>query len=170
MLPPLRSATKVIAALALVATGVLAGYLTMPRSEVPAARVATLAGRPIALADLRGKVVLVSFWATSCDVCVSEMPKLVAHYNRFAGRGYEMVAVAMSYDHPNRVADFAQRSHLPFKVALDTDGRLAEGFRVVGTPTGIVLDRRGRILTRFEGEPDWQALDALVEKSLSGPA
>ncbi|MGE5641038.1 MAG: TlpA family protein disulfide reductase [Clostridia bacterium] len=165
----MNRATKIIAALALAATGVAVGYLATPR-PLPATRLATLSGQSVALADLRGKVVLVNFWATSCDVCVAEMPKLVQQYNRLAARGFDTVAVAMSYDHPNAVAGFAQGQHLPFKVALDTSGELAQAFRVMGTPTSVLLDRHGKVLARFEGEPDWRSFDALVEKSLADPA
>ncbi len=165
----MKRPAKIIAALALAAAGVVAGYLATPR-PLPATRVATLSGASLALSDLHGKVVLVNFWATSCDVCVAEMPKLVAQHDRFAPQGYETVAVAMSYDHPNAVAGFAQRRHLPFTVALDTGGELAQAFHVVGTPTSLLLDRRGKVLARFEGEPDWRSLEALVQKSLADPA
>jgi peroxiredoxin len=165
----MNRATKIIAALALAGAGLAVGYLATPR-PLPATRVATLSGAGLALPDLHGKVVLVNFWATTCDVCVAEMPKLVAQYDKFKPRGYETVAVAMNYDHPNAVAGFAQRRHLPFTVALDTSGELAQAFRVVGTPTSLLLDRRGKVLARFEGEPDWRSLDALVEKSLADPA
>jgi peroxiredoxin len=79
-----------------------------------------------------------------------------------------MVAVAMSYDHPNLVADFAQKRKLPFEVALDADGAAARSFgNVSATPTTFLIDRRGRIVKRYLGEPDWAEFDALVERALA---
>ena len=133
--------------------------------------VVTSTGKLLKLSDLRGKVVLVNFWATSCVACVEEMPKMVEAWRKFSPRGYEMVAVAMSYDHPNLVADFTQKRALPFKVALDTDGAVARGFGDVNvTPTTFLLDRRGRIVKHYVGEPDWNEFHALVECVLAEPA
>lgn len=74
--------------------------------------------------DLRGKVVLVKFWATSCVTCVKQMPDNIANYNQYHPQGYETIAVAMNYDPPNYVLNFAQTRKLPFPVALDTSGEL----------------------------------------------
>ena len=137
--------------------------------DAPEVRFATLAGESFSTSELRGKVVLVNFWATSCVACVREMPKMVETYGMFAPRGYEMVAVAMSYDHPNRVAEFAQRRALPFKVALDSSGEIARQFgKVRITPTSFLLDRQGRVLMKVVGEPDWAEPHSMVEKSLRG--
>jgi len=91
-------------------------YTLVSRPQAPASSFTTLKGEKIALADLRGKVVLVNFWATWCTTCVQEMPKMVDTYRKFAPRGYEMVAVAVQSDHPNNVAAFTQKRALPFKV------------------------------------------------------
>jgi len=141
------------------------------RSSAPEVRFATLSGESLATSDLRGKVVLVNFWATSCVSCVKEMPKMVETYKRYAPRGYEMIAVAMSYDHPNEVARFAVASKLPFKVALDGDGAVAKGFGDVRvTPTSFLIDRKGRVVKQYLGEPEWSEFHAMLEKALSDPA
>jgi peroxiredoxin len=126
-----------------------------------------LSGRQLSSADWKGKVVLVNFWATWCTTCVQEMPKMVDTYRKFAPRGYEMVAVAVQSDHPNNVAAFAQKRALPFKVALDGDGDIAKQFgRVRITPTSFLIDKNGRVLKEYVGEPDWAEFHALVEKAL----
>jgi peroxiredoxin len=152
--------------------GAAASLALLPREKMaPEVRFATLAGERFATSELRGKVVLVNFWATSCAVCVEEMPKMVDTYLKYAPRGYEMVAVAMSYDHPNQVAAFAKGRALPFKVALDLDGAIAKGFGDVRvTPTTFVLDRRGRVLKQYLGEPDWAEFHRLLDKALGDPA
>jgi peroxiredoxin len=77
----------------------------------------------------------------------------------------------MSYDNPNLVAEFAQKRALPFQVALDGDGAVARSFGNVSvTPTTFLLDRRGRIVKRYLGEPDWSEFHALVERVLADPA
>jgi peroxiredoxin len=113
----------------------------------------------------------VNFWATSCVSCVQEMPKMIETYKKFAPRGYEMVAVAMSYDHPNQVAQFAKDRALPFRVALDSNGAIAKSFGDIHiTPTTFVLDRQGRVLKRYLGEPDWAEFHVLIDKALRDPA
>jgi peroxiredoxin len=107
--------------LAAIAVG---GYVTLNKREKqrPEVTFLSIKGDKIAPADLRGKVVMVNFWATSCTTCVAEMPKMVDTYNKFKGQGLEFVAVAMSYDPPDYVLNYTETRKLPFKVALDTDG------------------------------------------------
>jgi len=163
---------KLIVAVGLVAIAAGAGFALLARhTSAPDVRFVTLSGQNFTTAELRGKVVLVNFWATSCVVCVEEMPKMVQAWKKFSPRGYEMVAVAMSYDHPNLVAEFAQKGGLPFKVVLDSDCTVASGFGGVrGTPTTFLLDKRGRIVKQYLGEPDWTEFHALVERVLADPA
>ena len=162
---------KLIVAVALVAIAAGAALALWQRAAAPQTEFVALDGGNLSTAALRGKVVLVNFWATSCATCVAEMPKMVEAWKRYAPRGYEMVAVAMSYDHPNAVAAFARTHALPFRVALDASGEAARAFgNVEVTPTTYLLDRRGRILTRYVGEPDWQDFHARVERALAEPA
>ena len=117
---------------------------------------------------LRGKVVLVNFWATSCASCVKEMPQIVATHRQFQARGFETLAVAMSYDAPASVSDFAHSRGLPFGVVIDNTGAIAKAFPgVQGTPTTFVIDKRGAIAKRIVGEPDFAALRLLVERLLT---
>ena len=110
--------------LAAVALGIAAAaaFALSSRSTAPEVRFATLSGEQFSTSDLRGKVVLVNFWATWCTTCVAEMPRMIDTYRKFAPQGYEMVAVAVQSDHPNQVAAFTQKRALPFKVALDGNG------------------------------------------------
>ena len=127
-----------------------------------------LDGRQTQLQSLRGKVVLVNFWATSCTTCVHEMPNIVATHERYKARGYETLAVAMSYDPPAYVMNFAESRKLPFNVAIDNTGSIAKSFGDVRlTPTSYLINKRGEIVKRYVGEPDFPALHALVEKLLA---
>jgi peroxiredoxin len=162
---------KIIVAVAALAIAAGAAFAVFRGETAPEVRFVTLSGEHFATSDLRGKVVVVNFWATSCAICVAEMPMLAGTQHKFAARGLETVAVAMSYDHPNAVAAFARRHALPFRVALDLSGEAASGFGgIVGTPTTFVLDRHGRIVKRYLGRPDEQALHALIEQTIANPA
>jgi peroxiredoxin len=162
---PAKPFLAVIAVLALV--GALA-YALMDKSAAPEATFTTLEGTTIALADLRGKVVLVNFWATSCPGCIKEMPGMVETYRQYKDRGFEIVAVAMSYDPPSYVANFVQTRQLPFPVALDVDGGHARAFgNVQLTPTSFIIGKNGDILEQKLGELDFVKLKALLDKELS---
>jgi peroxiredoxin len=96
------------------------------------------------------------------------MPQMVQTYNKYKEQGLEYVAVAMSYDPPNYVLNYAQTRKLPFKVALDTQGELAKSFGDVKlTPTTYVIDKEGNIIKRYVGEPEFSQLHKLLEKALA---
>jgi peroxiredoxin len=159
-------------ALIVVAAGAVGGYLAfqgLGRSEsAPTVGYTLLDGTKATTADLRGKVVLINFWATSCTTCVHEMPQIVATHEKFKQRGYETLAVAMSYDPPAYVINFAESRKLPFAVAIDNTGAIALSFgNVQLTPTSVLLNKRGEIVKRYVGEPDFSALHALVDKLLA---
>jgi peroxiredoxin len=138
---------------------------------VPAVTFVTLKGETIPINALRGKVVLVNFWATDCPICLKEMPQLIETHRKFQARGYETVAVAMWYDPPLRVKQYSEQRALPFKVAFDPVGEHAKAFGdLTLTPTTFVIDRRGNIVSRIVGEPDFAKLHALIEKKLAEPA
>lgn len=133
------------------------------RDPAPDVDYVELNGRAGRLSALRGKVVLVNFWATSCATCVAEMPDLIATHQRHHPKGYETLAVAMSYDPPAYVASFAERRQLPFPVAIDNTGEIARAFGDVRlTPTTFLLDKQSRIVKRYVGTPDFKALDRLI--------
>lgn len=156
-----------IAAAVLAIVGALA-YALMDKPGAPASTFTTLEGKPIVLDELRGKVVLVNFWATSCPGCIKEMPGMVETYKQYKDRGFEIVAVAMSYDPPNYVANFVQTRQLPFPVALDVNGEHARAFgNVQVTPTTFIIGKDGRILEQRLGELDFVRLRALLDRELS---
>lgn len=160
----------VLGAVAALAIGAGAYLAFAPAPAAPNVQFATLNGEKLSTVDLRGKVVLVNFWATTCVTCVKEMPALIDTYNKFRDQGFDTVAVAMSYDPPNYVLNFAQSRALPFKVALDVQGDVARGFGDVKlTPTTFILDKRGQIVKRYLGEPNFAELHALLERKLAEP-
>ena len=146
-----------------------AGYFYFSANEAaPEVTFTNLNGEKITSQSLRGKVVMVNFWATSCVACINEMPQMVETYNKYKDNGLELMAVAMRYDPPNYVLNYARTRQLPFQVALDIRGELAKSFGDVKlTPTTFVIDKKGNIIKRYVGKPESKALHRLLEKELA---
>jgi peroxiredoxin len=136
--------------------------------RAPESSFVLLDGTTLTSKQLQGKVSLVNFWATSCTTCVAEMPELVATHQKFKARGFDTVAVAMSYDPPSYVVNFAQSRQLPFKVAIDNTGAVAREWGDIKlTPTTFLVNKRGVIVKRFVGTPDFVELHQLIDKLLT---
>ena len=164
----LRNPILIVIALAV---GVLLYMMLMPTAAAPPVTFVSLKGERIAMAGLKGKVVLINFWATDCAICLREMPDMVRTYDKYRDRGFEFIAVAMRHDPPNYVLDYTEKNRLPFKVALDPLGEHAGAFGDVKlTPTTFVIDKHGNIVVRIQGEPDFARLHQLLEEKLSEPA
>lgn len=162
-----KTGNRILAAVVAVAIAFAAFAVWNARPMAPAVTFVSLQGETITTASLRGKVVLVNFWATDCVTCVKEMPEIVATHNKYRDRGFETIAVAMRHDPPNYVLSYTEKNKLPFKVALDPMGELAKAFGEVKlTPTTFVIDRQGNMVTRILGEPDFVKLHALLEEKL----
>lgn len=163
-----RNLVKLAIAIVVAALAVV-GYLSLSRTKpAPEVTFSSITGEKLPMQSLRGKVVMVNFWATSCTTCIKEMPAMVETYNKYKSRGLDFVAVAMSYDPPNYVLNYAQTRQLPFHVALDVQGEVAKSFGDVQlTPTTFVIDKDGQIIKRYVGEPDFAALHQLLEKALA---
>jgi peroxiredoxin len=152
----------------LVAAGIGAWFLWRPAPPAPDVAFTTIEGKQFTMQDLRGKVVLVKFWATSCVTCVKQMPGAIETYRKYAPQGYETVAVAMNYDPPNYVLNFAETRKLPFPVALDTRGDIAQAFGDVKlTPTAFLIDKQGRIIKRYLGDYDMADFHATLDRALA---
>jgi peroxiredoxin len=157
--------------IALGAGGLIAAaafVLLTARPSAPDVEFTPLQGERVFLHELRGKVVYVNFWATSCATCIKEMPAVIETYQRLAPQGLELFGVAMSYDPPEYVRNYAREYRLPFAVVLDTQGTIAAAFNHVSlTPTAVLIDKRGREFKRIVGEPDFAALRSQIEKELA---
>lgn len=143
-------------------------YLTTSTSLAPKSSFVMLDGSKRDETSLKGKVTLVNFWATSCTSCVAEMPRLVSTYKKYKPVGFDTIAVAMSYDPPSYVVNFAETRQLPFGVAIDNTGAIAKAWGEVKlTPTTYLVNKRGEIVKRYIGEPNFVELHQLIEKLLS---
>ncbi len=157
-----------IAGSMLIALSVLFYLSLSNRQTAPDVTYMNLKGEKISTQSLRGKVLMVNFWATTCSTCVAEMPQMVATYNQYHSQGLEFVAVAMRDDPPNLVLNYAETRQLPFHVVLDLQGKLAQSFGdVKATPTTFVIDKQGRIIKRYVGKPSFEELHKLLQQELA---
>jgi peroxiredoxin len=115
-----------------------------------------LGGGELALRELRGKVVLLNFWATWCAPCEQEMPAMQRLYARLAPRGFELVAISED-DGPEVVDEFRARLGLTFPIALDPDHAVARRYQSFRYPESFLVDREGVLVARYIGERDWDA-------------
>ncbi len=149
-------------------TAILCLLAACTSQSAPESNFVLLDGSRVSTSQLRGKVTLVNFWATSCTTCVAEMPQIIATYGKYQPQGFDTVAVAMSYDPPSYVVNFAQTRRLPFKVAIDNTGAIAQAWGDVKlTPTTYLLDKQGAIVKRYVGAPNFAELHQLIEKLLA---
>lgn len=118
---------------------------------------ADLQGKAWTLKDLRGKVVLVNFWQTSCPPCVHEIPALDALYDRFRKKGLVILAIAGD-DDAAMVQHFLAAHRVSYPVLLDAGRKVTERFRVAGIPRSIVFDRTGTVVAQVNGSRTRQQL------------
>lgn len=161
---------KIVALIVLVVVGGLTTWFVNTRATpAPDVTLTALSGQKIALSELRGKVVLVKFWATNCVSCVAQMPDNIENYNKYHAQGFDLIAVAMEYDPVNFVQKFVETRKLPFTVALDTQGTVAKAFGDVKlTPIAFLIDKNGNIIKRYLGLYDKAELRKSIEKALAG--
>jgi len=121
-------------------------------SVAPATQVSTLDGKPVSLDSLRGRVVVLNFWATWCEPCRSELPELVALAGRHRARGLEVVGVSVDRDLPgDKIRAFAERRKVTFPLWRDPDETLASALGVTQLPATFLIDAEGRIVWSARG-------------------
>ncbi|NOH02609.1 MAG: redoxin domain-containing protein [Chloroflexi bacterium] len=114
----------------------------------------TLQGEPIKLSELRGKIVVVNFWATWCLPCRAETPALEKSYEQYEGRGVVILGVNVTnQDLVSAVESFVQEFGLTYPIPLDRDGRVGFLYQVQGLPTTFFINREGVIRTVVVGGP-----------------
>jgi thiol-disulfide isomerase/thioredoxin len=144
-------------------------------AAAPPIELRTLDGRPLALSELRGKVVVVNFWATWCEPCIDEMPSMQRLREKLAGEAFEILAVNFQEGEP-RIRGFLKRVPVTFPIVRDTDGSAARAWKVRIFPSSFVVDAAGTIRYALVGTIDWAApeteetLRALLRPSSPGAA
>ncbi|MBI4589694.1 MAG: TlpA family protein disulfide reductase [Candidatus Rokubacteria bacterium] len=141
-----------------------------PREPIPAPNVAltTLQGKPFSLHDLRGKVVLVNFWATWCLPCQWEMPLMDKLYQAYKAQGFVVVAISLDQEGAVVVKPFVQEKKLTYPVLLDPSLKGARQFGLVGVPGTFLVGRDGFLKGITYGPKEWDGPEAraLIESLL----
>lgn len=144
-----------------------------PPKPAPDIRFTDLAEKPLTLADFKGKVVLLNYWATWCAPCVEEMPSLERLQTRLGGAEFTIAAVSVDRQGLSIVEPFLGRIGLKqLPIYLDRSGTSMRAFGIRGLPTTMLIDREGNEVGRLEGMANWEspAAEALIRHYLgSGP-
>lgn len=159
----------------LAAGAVLAGLATLLFPPVPRVLPETefvlLNGNKLTLASLRGRPVLVNFWATTCAPCVEELPDLIRLYQEWRPRGFELIAVAMPYDPPIRVQEFVKQHAVPYPVALDVQGKITSAFGGVPyIPAAFLIGPTGITELNATGRLDIDKVQRMISRHLKEPS
>jgi len=128
-----------------------------------------LSGRAVRLSSLKGKVVLVNFWATTCPPCREEIPSMVRLNKAMQGKAFQMLAVATDPGGKATVASFLAKGGISLPALLDSDGAVASRYGTTGVPETFVIDAKGVILKKVIGSMDWSSPEVLaVLEDLAG--
>jgi len=125
--------------------------------RAPEFRLQALDGSAVSLADFRGKVVMVHFWATWCPPCVEEMPMIEQLYRSLGSTDFKILAVSVDEGGAGAVAEFMQRNGLSLPALLDSGRSVAGLYGTFKFPETYILDRRGVVRYKAIGPRNWTA-------------
>lgn len=151
----------------------LAGCVDPPADEgenrpAPPFELPDLASGSLKLSDLKGKVVILDFWATWCGPCIVEIPQYARFWKKNRVRGVEVVGVLIQSGTPEDMQDFVREAQIPYRQLVGTN-ELAEAYGMEGLPTTFVIDGDGRIREKIVGShhTKFDKLQELVDELLS---
>ena len=123
-------------------------------------------GKTIQLSSLKGKAVIVNFWATYCDPCKIEMPWLADLQKKYGPQGFQILGIVMDDPGEKTIVDFAKKMGVNYPVLVGTD-KVADLYGgIEGLPTTFFLDRDGKVVDRVLGLEDESLIEASIKKSL----
>jgi peroxiredoxin len=139
----------------------------LDKQKAPDFTLKDLKGNTVTLSALKGKVVLLNFWATWCPPCVAEMPQLNKLYKKLGPRGLHIVAVSTD-NSIGYVKDFVSKNAIDFTVLYDERRTTTRSYKVFSMPTTFLIDKNGFIVEKFFGDYEWADSDMLkkIEKLL----
>jgi peroxiredoxin len=146
-----------------IATSATAQHLPAPDFTLP-----QLDGHDLRLSSYRGKVVLLDFWATWCDLCREEIPHFVELQQKYASSGLQIIGISMD-DSPDPVRPFSQQFHMNYPIVMGTaqTGALYRG--ILGLPIAFLIDRDGCIYAKHIGATSTEVFEKEIKSLLQSP-
>ncbi len=139
---------------------------TTARPQAPQFSLVDLDGHPLHLADYRGKVILLDFWATWCVPCETEIPRFIAWQDKYGPQGFQVIGLSMD-DDAQPVRAFSRKFRMNYPVAMANE-KVAEAYGgILGLPANFVIDRDGRIYAKHVGTTDLPTLEREITKRLA---
>lgn len=161
----MKTKDKIIISIGVIVIGLALFLWISPEGirKAPDINLTTMQNEQIRLSDMKGKPVLVVFWATSCTGCIKEMPHLVELYHKHHGSGLELIGISMPYDRPDHVASLVKQKQLPYKIVMDLQGDAVRAFgNVQLTPTSFLISPSGNIVMQKIGEMNMVAVEQQI--------
>ena len=162
---------KHIGTLLLLAVLAAAGYILLsPKRQIaPDFALPNLQGQTVNHITLQGKVPLINFWFPSCPACATEMPKLIRMHQDYQGKNFQIIAVSIPVpsDPLPVVQTYVQTHRLPFTVLHDAQGHTQQAYQVIAAPTSFLVDKNGRIVKTYVGEPNFAEVYRLTDQLLA---
>jgi thiol-disulfide isomerase/thioredoxin len=147
---------------------------TFVSKPAPELKLQNLDGKDVALADLKGKVVFVNFWATWCGPCQDEIPSLIDLQNKYGSKGFTVLGIAMDEEGKSVVAPFVAKEKyevngekvlINYPIVIGTDEAADKFGGLLGYPTSFLISRSGKEIMKFQGAPDLDLIEKAVESS-----
>ncbi len=136
------------------------------RTAIPHFSFTDVTGQPIDSDKLRGRVVLVDFWAMWCPPCEAEIPHFAAWQNHYGAQGLQVVGLSMDDAEPP-VRSFVQQRKISYPIAMADEKTIAAFGGILGLPANILIDREGKLIVKHVGLTDMQSLQQEVERALA---
>jgi len=112
-------------------------------------------GQQVSLADLKGKVVILNFWATWCPPCREEMPSMEMLHRKYKDQGLVILAVNVEQEGMAAVKGFLQKTPYTFPILLDTEAEVQNLYKVFRFPESFIIDKNGNVVEKVIGAIDW---------------
>ena len=148
----------------------IAGYYYVKRSgpsSLPDITLETLDGNTMTLQSLRGKPALIVFWASTCAICLKEMPRLINLYHTYAPQGLEVIGIVIYYNNPTEAAAMVEERQIPYRILLDRNKQATHAFgNVHFTPSTFLISPSGKIVYRQTGLTNFDAIEQSIKNYL----